>query len=173
VTTVSIDTGAATRLDAKHTLEVMKLRVRQQLAAPAVWQTARNLVARVTPRDEVAQARAIRAWALSKWRFINDPLWHQLLETPLSILEQIRTKGFAQGNCADAAMLTAALCEAIHLPCRFVAVAFNEKTAPYSHVFTIAYPRQPTGGRMPVEMDITRPATATHVVFSRRLLLEV
>lgn len=172
-TVVSIDQGPSTRLEAHTTLADMRARVHTDVGNPLVWETARKIIANVQPRDEVGQAQTIRAWALDHWRFVNDPLWHQLLTTPAYCLEQIQKQGYCQGNCADAAMLTAALCAAVHIQCRFAAVAFHSPTAPYSHVFTLAYPRTSIGSTDVVEQDITRPPGLKKAGFTRRLLLTV
>lgn len=172
-----MDRGPSTRLEARDTLQQMRKHVHGELARPLVWETARGIIAPVPPRDEPAQALAVRNWCNAKWRFVNDPMWHQLLTTPVYCLERIRRQGFVQGNCADAAMLAAALCLAIHIPCRFAAVSFGQQRppehAPYSHVMTIAYPRERTGAEAAVEMDFTRPTDLARAAFTRRLLVEV
>lgn len=169
--------GPSTRLQAKDTLVVMRKHVHDELAVPLVWETARLIVANVTPRDEPAQAVAIREWLSSRWRFVNDPMWHQLLTTPVYCLKKIKEQGFVQGNCADAAMTSAALCLAIHIACKFAAVSFGQQKpphhAPYSHVMTIAYPRTRIGSSVAVEMDFTRPTDLARAAFTRRLLVTV
>lgn len=172
-TAIVVDQGPRTRLEAARTLQAMQLRVRQELALPIVWETARWIVRDVTPRFELEQARQIRHWCASRFLFVNDPAYHQLLTTPAYCLQKIRTLGKVQGNCADAAMLTAALCLAIRIPAAFIAVAFQDPRASYSHVFTMAYPRVERAKRAIVEMDITRPPQVRRANFSRRLKLEV
>lgn len=171
------DKGPSTRLEAKDTLEQMRKHVHQEIGIPLVWETARAVVANVTPRDEVAQALAVRDWCKDHWRFVNDPMWHQLLTTPVYLLDHIRQAGYVQGNCADAALLSAALCLAIHIPCKFAAVSFGQQRpphhAPYSHVMTIAYPHTHIGSTAAVEMDFTRPEDLARAAFTRRLLLDV
>jgi hypothetical protein len=176
-TVTVFDKGPSTRLEARTTLETMRKRVHSELPIPIVWETARAIIANVTPRDEVAQAEAIRQWCSKNWRFVNDPMWHQLLTTPTYCLKKIREQGYVQGNCADAAMLSAALCLAIHIGCKFAAVSFGQQKpphhAPYSHVMTIAYPRTRIGSTAAVEMDFTRPADLARATFTRRLLVTV
>jgi len=163
--------GPRTRVQAKDTLAEMRNLVRAQVIAPIVWETARRIIAKVTPRAESEQAQTIRAWCATRWRFVNDPRWYQNLagNAPIYCLEKIRDQGYAQGNCAGAAMLSAALCEAVHIACRFIAVAFKATDEPYSHVFAVAYPKT-TGGRAAVEMDFTRPPDVRRAQFSRRLV---
>lgn len=146
--------------------------VRASLTLPLVWETARRIVQDVPPRDEVGQASAIRSWLAQHVQFINDPLDVQLLTDPSYMLEHIARAGRVLGNCADAAMLGAALCEAIRIPVRFAAVAFRSKNAPYSHVIALALPRQPHGRRALVELDVTRPPGVMHAQFSRALQVD-
>ena len=174
MTIVREDRGlGAARLHALTTLHEMQKHVRASLTDPMVWETARNIVVQVGPRDEVNQARAIRAWLADRFRFINDPIDVQNLTTPRYMLEKIGHVGFVQGNCADAAMLAAALCMAIRIPCSFIAVAFHTPTAPYQHVFTMAYPRDMHGAKEAIEFDVTRPPDVRTVRFTRRLILPV
>lgn len=172
--TMVVVRGPRTRVQAKDTLAEMRRIVRAQVIQPIVWETARAIVAKVTPRDEGYQAQTIRSWCAKRWRFINDSRWYQNLAggSPVYCLTRIREQGYVQGNCAGAAMLSAALCEAIHIACRFISVAFNDVAEPYSHVFTVAYPKVP-GGRAAVEMDFTRPDAVRRAQFSRRLIANV
>lgn len=172
--TMVVVKGPRTRVHARDTVKEMVKVVRAQVIAPIVFETARRIVAKVTPRDENTQAQTIRAWCAQRWRFVNDPRWYQNLagNAPIYCLEKIGEQGYAQGNCAGAAMLSAALCEAIHIACRFIAVAFNDKAAPYSHVFAVAFPKV-NGGRVAVEMDFTRPPDIRRAQFSRRLVANV
>lgn len=173
MTRVVLDRPANTRLEAATTLEEMRKLVHQQLTDPLVWETARKIVANVAPRDELDQSSAIRDWCVKHFQFVNDPLWSQLLTSPTYLLQHITRDGYAQGNCADAAMLTAALNAAVHIPCRFCAVAFHSDKAPYSHVFTIAYPHTSIGSVAAVEQDITRPPGLKKAGFTRRMLKDV
>lgn len=148
---------------------------------PIVWKTAQDIVARVAPRDEVNQARAIHEWLVQRYRFVNSPVGVQLLETPAYQLSEIRTKGYVQGNCADAAELAAALLEAIGIRCRFIVVGFKGSRSEFSHVFTVAYANNhgtttplavahPKALGFPViaeEFDITRPMDLRRVQFVR------
>ena len=74
-------------------------------------------------------------------------------------------------------MVSAALCAAIHIRCKFAAVSFGiqkpPQHAPYSHVMTIAYPRNRIGAETAVEMDFTRPLDLARATFTRRLLVDV
>lgn len=173
MTRVVLEQPAHTRLQAATTLAAMGKLVHEELTNPLVWETARKIIAPLTPRDELDQSTAIREWCDKRFRFVNDPLWSQLLTSPTYLLQQITANGYAQGNCADAAMLTAALNEAVHLHCRFCAVAFHDAHAPYSHVFTIAYPHTSIGSVAAVEQDITRPPGLKKAGFTRRMLKDV
>lgn len=159
---------------ADRTLREMRRNVRRSLTAPRVLEMARRIVAQVPARDEVAQAYAIRVWADRHFHFVKDPLGVEMLEMPSYQLDKIEAQGFIQGDCDDAATVTAALLLSVGIPCKFEAVAFGSATAPYAHVFTMAYPLDArTGTRRPAEMDITRPPSITHPTFTRRLFLEV
>ena len=164
---------APTRATASNTMRKMALDVRQSIIQPQVWEMARSIIANVRQRDEVTQALTIRRWVKDHLRFIRDPVDHQLLTVPTYMLQQIQQVGYAQGDCADAAELCAALCMAVGLPCSFVAVAFGSPQNNYSHVFAIADAKMPGNRIAKVEMDVTRPDGVQQAKFSRYLKLTI
>jgi transglutaminase-like putative cysteine protease len=74
-----------------------------------------------------------------------------------------------QGDCDDAATLTAALCNGVGIECALQAVAFDRADAPFTHVFTWAFPR----GGQPRNMDVSHPDDAPPRAFTRRLTVRV
>ena len=164
------------RINAAATMAQMRANTRKSLGSRRVIETARAIVASsgAGDRDELRQARAVREWLCTHFRFVKDPLGVELLETPAYQLQRIAADGTVRGDCDDAATLAAALCLAIGIPVRFVSVAFGSPTAPYTHVFAIGYPLdRATGKRTPVEFDVTRPAGFHPPPFSRRLIVPV
>jgi transglutaminase-like putative cysteine protease len=159
----------ATAGSAPTTLGRMAANIRASLKDPAVVEVARGIIAGVAPRDCVGQARAIRAWVDRRFRFVRDPLGVELLETPAFHLSRIKQYGFVQGDCDDAATLTAALGMAVGLPATLHAVAFFERDAPFAHVFTLLHPP----GAAPVEQDITHQAGKKRPPISRELTRRV
>lgn len=160
---------APTRATAANTMRSMADLTRKSVREPQCWETARGIAKRVPPRDEVRQTLAVRDWIKRRLVFVKDPVDTQLLTTPLYMLAQVQKTNTIQGDCADVAMLAAALCMALGVRCFFVAVAFNTPTAPFSHVFAVAEPRTTTGGQAKVELDVTRPDGVRRANFSRYL----
>jgi transglutaminase-like putative cysteine protease len=154
--------------DARRTMMQMARNVRASLLDPAVVEPARAIVHGVAPRDCVAQAREIRRWVDKRFRFVRDPLGVELLETPAFHLARIRDYGFVQGDCDDAATITAALGMAIGIPASLHAVAFAPG-AGFSHVFTMLHPP----GAAPVEMDVTHVAGTPKPPIFRSISLTV
>lgn len=156
-------------LKADRTLRQMRAHVRAALKDPTVWETARAIVAAVPERDQTAQALAIRAWVLARYRYVNDPVAVELLETPGYLLAQIRDKGQAWGDCDAGASLTAALCAAVGIACELWAVGFA-RTGGFQHVFAVALPRRGPA----VELDVSRPSAVNMPRrFARRLRLRI
>jgi transglutaminase-like putative cysteine protease len=161
----------ATQGAAPATLARMAHNIRESLRSPSVVETARGIIAGVAPRDCVAQARAIRAWVDKRFRFVRDPLGVELLEAPSFHLSRIRDFGFVQGDCDDAATITAALGMAVGIPATLHAVAFFKPDAPFAHVFTVLHPTP--GPKEGVEMDITHQAGKKRPPISREILRRV
>lgn len=161
--------NAPTRATAATTMAHMAQLVREAVKQPQVWESARSLVRRLPPRAELQQTMAVRNWVKARIQFVKDPAGVQLLTTPAYMLGQIRRYNIVMADCADAAMLCASLAMAVGVRCFFVAVAFQSKAAPFTHVFAVAEPRAPGGRLAKVEMDVTRPAGVGRAQFSRYL----
>lgn len=161
--------NAGGKVTAANTLKQMALNIRRDLTKPIVWETARRIVSQIAERDQVAQAKAIRAWCKARFRYVADPIRVDLQATPAYLLQQIERQGYVMGDCDDAATLTCSLCLAVGIEAQLMAVAFNRPDAPFTHVFTWAYPR---GGK-PRNMDVSHPDDAPPRAFTRRLTQRV
>lgn len=132
---------------------MMRDAVRKNLRQSARLVSAANsIIASVPPRDTLAQVRAIYDFTNRYFRYVNDPVGVELLRDPDTQIGEIQRNGFIQGDCDEAATLTAALGEANGIPARFRALAFYAKNAPYTHVVTDLLV-----GRTWYPMDVTKP----------------
>lgn len=157
------------KLHAQHTLDVMRKNIIEATAEPLCWETARDIAADVARSDQQAQALAVRQWVSAHYRYVNDPVKVELLETPGYLLSRIRARGYALGDCDAGASITAALCSALGIQVELWAVAFAPN-AGFQHVFAVAFPK--VGA--PVELDVSRPTRAPMPhKFPRRLRLRV
>ena len=115
---------------------------------------ANSIVANVPPRDVGAQIQAIGAWLNAHFRYLSDPVGVELLRDPNGGITEILRYGYTQGDCDEAAMLSATLGMANGIPARFRALAFYSPTAPFSHVICdLLGP-----GNTWIPIDITKPA---------------
>lgn len=124
------DQGAA------RTLSIMKQVVNESLRDRLVVETAKGVVRDCWGKDEVCQIKSIREWVLEHSRFCRDPRGVELLHTPRYMLNGIAQKYYMQFDCDDMAILCAALGKAVGLQARWVVLGFDEKNAPFTHVFT-------------------------------------
>jgi transglutaminase-like putative cysteine protease len=158
-----------TNVDAATTMQRMAAKVRDCVShSKDVIDTANNIVSVVPPRDIHGQIQAIYDWLLRRFRFVSDPVNVELLRDPAEAIKRINARGFTQGDCDEAAMLSAALGISNGIPARFRALAFAAR-APYSHV--IADLRDNDGTWYP--MDITRPQGFTPPPVARSLTVMV
>lgn len=142
-----------------RTLRRMRDKVRSCIASdPFTVQTANDVIRAVRPRDRAGQIDAITDWLDHAFRYVNDPVGVELLRDPATQFRQIRRDGFTQGDCDEAAMLSAALGMANGIPARFRALAFYRPDAPYTHV--VADLQGPDGLWYPI--DITKPPGMEH-----------
>lgn len=121
-------------------------------ADPLVNETAHQIVLRVPPRDTLGYARAIRAWARSRFRFVPDPLDVETLRSPHYMLSHTdHLGGLMMGDC-DCAALLAALGKAIGLPARFVVLGFSSLDNAWGHVYAELGTDQGW-----LDLDVTKP----------------
>lgn len=153
------------RVTAAKTLQQMRANIRADRTSPRVWELARSIIVQTDERDQAAQARRIRRWAKNHFRYVADPTATELLARPLYLLNKIGAQGFVQGDCDDAATLTATLLGGVGIAATLEAVAFERPDAPFSHVFTIAHPRNGP----PLEMDVSHPDDSPARTFTRRI----
>lgn len=94
-----------------------------------------RIVSGLQPKDYLSEILAIRNFAHSHVRYLNDPLTVELVKDPERFVEEIAANGIAVGDCDDIATFIAAMALALGREAEFVTVGFG---APgnYSHVFT-------------------------------------
>lgn len=134
--TVARQTIARGDAGTAQTLYAMRQIVRESLTVPVVRLTAVGIASREAPGRLSAIVSALDAWAHEAFHFMRDPYQVEQLHRPDWMLAQWRTRGKIYVDCDDAAILLAALGEAVGVPARFVAVAFFDRRADYSHVWT-------------------------------------
>lgn len=154
----------------RQTLDVMRQMVLASAGIPSVVETARSLA-------YYGGAAAIRQWMSRVWRFVPDPAHTELLATPEYLLQQLDDTGQIVGDCDDAAVLGAALGEAIGLEATFTVLAFDEGAGPtfwqpiprFSHVFASLL----TPDGRTVNLDVTRPLFGSVAPVVRSLTVAV
>lgn len=115
-----------------------------------VAQGARSLIVQTTARAIMAgNPVALRQWLAAHFRFRSDPDAYEAIWTPADQLGQIQRRGYALGDCDDAAVLGAALARAAGLSVQFVLLGFERgPMIPLTHVYAVA---------AGVELDVTKP----------------
>lgn len=153
----------------RATLSTMRQVVHAALSDPHVVEATVNVVRGVSGRSAIHLAARIEDWARHHVVFLPDPLipnGGEFLRTPDLALQEIRWYGVARLDCDDAAMLTAAMCMAVGVPCQFRAVAYGNTREPFAHVYTQAFTQR---GWYP--LDVTNTGTAPEE--TRAMTLEV
>jgi transglutaminase-like putative cysteine protease len=118
---------------------------------PAFRAFALSVVRGCGGRDLVCQLTVLRAWLQSRFRFVRDPYGVELVYSPERQVDMFRRQGYIEGDCDDAAVLAAALAQALGFRVRFKLLSFFNLETP-SHIYTEAL--GPYGW---VEFDVTRP----------------
>ena len=145
----------------KDTLYAMWHMARESVTLPVVRQTAVSIAADEAPGRLTAIVSALDTWARDRFHFVRDPYRVEQLHRPEWMLAQLREyPGKILVDCDDAATLVAALGESRGIPARFVAVAFFDPRADFSHVWTELFDGSrwrvidPTRGSQPLDMRL-------------------
>lgn len=132
---------------------------------PDIVERAAEIVRGIDGKNPLAQIGTLRSWLAAHTRFLADPrVDGDVIRTPALMLRNLDKNGVMQGDCDDVATLAATLGLAVGIPARFVTLAFFDKSAPYSHVFTEL---QDQGGRWH-QMDVTEQPERRSVQPTRR-----
>lgn len=142
-----------TNESALMTMRLMASRSRAALKSRATIDTANAIVANVLPRSRADQIRAINEYVTRRFRFVSDPISVELLRDPSEMIGNMQLRGYAQGDCDDAAMIVATLGMANGIAARFRSLAYGTLHAPYTHV--IADLALGNGQYLP--LDVTKP----------------
>lgn len=142
--------------------------VRSRIAHPVVRAAAVDLANKVPPQHLSGQIAAVRKFLERRVPFLSDPSGVELLHDPVLLLEDIRERGQARGDCDDVAVLGAALGGAMGLSARFVVVGFRGPNEPFEHVWTELH-----DGTAWRELDVTRPRTAEAPAYTRKYVVDV
>jgi hypothetical protein len=137
-----------------QTVAHMQRLICESVATPIVRDQATRIVAGCDAQDRLGQCYALREWLANHIVFLRDPVGVELLHTPEWLLRTIHQRGCAHVDCDDAAILGGALSASIGLAVIIVTVAFLDKCAPYSHVWSSA---APSSSGPWIELDVTRP----------------
>jgi len=142
--------------------------VRARIAHPVVRRAAVDLANTVPAQHLAGQVAAVRKFLERRVPFLSDPSGVELLHDPVLLLEDIRERGTARGDCDDVAVLGAALGGALGLSARFVVVGFRGPNEPFEHVWTELH-----DGTAWRELDVTRPRTAEAPAHTREYVVDV
>lgn len=151
----------------RATLFRMRDLVRESLFRPQVRDLALNIVCQSRARDYSGQALAIREWIEEHFMFVRDPNGIELLRSPADMVRALQTRPMIQGDCDDAAVLTAALGRSVGMRAKLTAVAFIDERTPFTHVYSWLWTHE--GWR---DMDVTRTEAGTTNYGPKRIMTQ-
>lgn len=122
-----------------RTIDKMKDIILSSSRNPYVREWAKNIVANVAVNDKKGEAKAIFNFVRDNVRYTRDPLGFEYIQTPPTLLEDIRLYQERKGNrpagdCDDMTVLSLSLLKSVGFPVAIKVVSFtNEKK--FSHVY--------------------------------------
>jgi transglutaminase-like putative cysteine protease len=141
----------------EHDLAHMASLIDASLDDERVIGFARAFAVTAGVRNQRAQAYAIRDWLQRVWRFVEDPARRELLRDPAHMLLEYAHDSMIRGDCDEAAILGAALGNAVGIPAQLVALAFADPDMPGRDRFQHVYAVLLTPDGEAVSLDVTKP----------------
>jgi len=89
---------------------------------------------KVFPKDYLGEILASCYWAWQRVLYVNDPMHVEMVKTPERLVEEIRQRGHARGDCDDIACLIGTMCLQCGRDAQFVVAGFGQP-GHFSHVF--------------------------------------
>jgi hypothetical protein len=127
---------------------------RSRSAHPLVRQLALKVLAgaQIQSHDFLDEAKALADFVQENVRYVRDPNGVEQLHDPVYMIGEI-SKGTAQGDCDDQALLLAALLLAIGAQPFFAIVRYNGSNGAYNHIYTVVYDKNWMGKRQRLVLD--------------------
>ena len=123
-----------------ETIEFMRKKARDRSRHPIVRQLALKILLshNVPSQDYLAESLAIGRYVKQKVRYVRDINRVETLIDPLTLIDQI-TRGEAQADCDDVAMLIATLLLSIGHQPYFRIVKYKKDVPNFQHVYVVDY----------------------------------
>jgi hypothetical protein len=100
-----------------------------------VRSTTEQVIGRLWPKDYLGEILAINNWVSEKIFYVNDPTHVELLKDPQRLVEEVKSRGHARGDCDDIASLISTMGLQVGRVSQFVVAGFGDP-GEYSHVFS-------------------------------------
>ena len=125
-----------------NTVTKMKDIISQSSKNPYVREWARKIVSRVEVNDKKGEASTIFDFVRDNVRYTKDPMGFEYMQTPPTVLEDIRLYQAGQGDrpagdCDDMTLLSLSLLKSIGFPVAIKVVSFHNHKK-FSHVYGLA-----------------------------------
>lgn len=91
----------------------------------------------VPSQDHLTESMCIANWVKDNIAYVKDPDMIEYLQDPLTILENINSRGIGRGDCDDMACFCAALLLSIGHQPYFKAVRYDKKWGNYNHIYVV------------------------------------
>lgn len=137
------------------TVQRMREFIRWAVADPRVGQCAREITQSCASQYDAI--RAIREWCGRYLVFTYDPPGEEFVQRADVMLQDVALRGYATGDCDDAAVLTGSLGAALGYRVRIICIGLGvDEHAPLVHTWGEIAP--PSEGSVWIECDVTRDA---------------
>jgi hypothetical protein len=137
-----------------ETVRVMREVARFRASHPLVRELSLKILERdgVDSHDFLKEAECLARFVQKEVRYVRDIDGVEQLHDPVLMIQNI-SKGTAQGDCDDMALLLATMLLSVGHSPFFAIVRYNETSGPYNHIYVVVYEKNWRGPRKRLVMD--------------------
>lgn len=104
---------------------------------PAIRRAALDILGDAGNHDQPEQLRRLGEFVLVRVRYVLDPVDSEFIVSPIRLLDEIRDRGFASGDCDDHVLLLGALAASVGIRGRAVGVHISPGSKRFDHVVNL------------------------------------
>jgi hypothetical protein len=136
------------------TVKILIKVARERAAHPKIRELALRILEfyKVKSQDYINEALAIGLFVQKKLRYVRDIHGVETVHDPLMLIDQI-TRGEAQADCDDHALLIAALLLSIGHQPYFAIVKYQNPSAGFNHIYVVVYERNHNTRKKRIVLD--------------------
>lgn len=123
------------------TVEEMKKLARQRMSEPKVRELVKGILSlyKTKPQNFYDECFAIGEWTQKMLHYLKDPHGLETIQDPIMLIDQLKKRGDAYGDCDDMSLFIATLLLSIGHQPYFVLARYPNFSSGFQHIYVCVY----------------------------------